>query len=156
MVQETRSPEGQLSDTPGEQSAEGPPHPKKKSRRWIGCGIGGCLSIPLCLAAGVGILMFSGVLSGTYGNSDEWPDWSADGSRTAFVAYIFNSSNRAIYVMNADGSDIVQLTGDLDDAYHPSWSPDGSRIAFVISRDGDSDIYIMNADGSNQVNLTGE
>jgi tol-pal system beta propeller repeat protein TolB len=74
------------------------------------------------------------------------PDWSPDGRKIAF----FNSGG--IAVMNADGSDINQLTNNPDEA--PTWSPDGRMIAFASLRDGASEVYVMNADGSGQTNLT--
>jgi len=59
-----------------------------------------------------------------------------------------------IYVVNADGTDLRNLT--LSKAGHdvPSWSPDGSKIAFASDRYGNWEIYIMNADGSNLVRIT--
>lgn len=66
--------------------------------------------------------------------------------------------SRAMYVMNADGSDIQTLiVGESSTAFsvtHPAWAPDGSKIAFAASRDGNWDIYVMNADGSNVTRLT--
>ena len=59
-----------------------------------------------------------------------------------------------IYVMNADGSGVVQLTDNAISDGWPVWSPDGSRIAFRSDRDGDFEIYVMNADGSGVVQLT--
>ena len=59
-----------------------------------------------------------------------------------------------IYVINADGSDLIQLTTDPAADFDPSWSPDGTRIAFRSRRDGNDEIYVMNADGSEQTNLT--
>ena len=74
--------------------------------------------------------------------------------------------NYDIYVMNADGSDLRDLTG-TSTAYEgcPAWSPDGRRIAFVSDRNApspppgsegerDSDIYVMNADGSGVVDVS--
>lgn len=59
-----------------------------------------------------------------------------------------------IYVMNADGSDLTQLThNDAADEY-PVWSPDGQKIAFKSNRDGNYDIYVMEADGRHQRRLT--
>ena len=88
---------------------------------------------------------------------DSNPDWSPDGSRIAF------QSNRDgdfdIWVMNADGTGVEQLTDDpaIDDPAFdsaPAWSPDGSRIAFQSNRDGDFEIYTMPAVGGQATQLT--
>jgi len=59
-----------------------------------------------------------------------------------------------ICVMNADGSDLVNLTDAEGIDENAAWSPDGMRIAFRSSRSGGSDIYLMNADGSGLIRLT--
>ena len=59
-----------------------------------------------------------------------------------------------IYVMNADGSGVVQLTDNRAADWEPSWSPDGRRIAFASDRGGGWEVYVMNADGSGIVQLT--
>ena len=56
-----------------------------------------------------------------------------------------------IYVMNADGSGVEQLTDSCSNV-HLSWSPTGDRIAFVSL----GDIYVMNADGSGVLQLMGD
>ena len=53
-----------------------------------------------------------------------------------------------IFVMNADGSDQVNLSNSPEHDYYPSWSPDGTKIAF--DRGSKNDIFVMNADGSDQ------
>lgn len=73
-------------------------------------------------------------------------------SRIAFVSE--REGNWDIYLMNADGSDVRNITKNAALDGHPSWSPDGSRLMFYSDRDGDRDIYVMNTDGSNVVQLT--
>ena len=64
------------------------------------------------------------------------------------------SGNSDIYVMNADGTDVRQLTNHPESDHAPAWSPDGTQIAFHSLRDGNWEIYVMNADGSNVRRLT--
>ena len=74
------------------------------------------------------------------------PRVSPDGSRILF------SSNRTgvsqLYVMNADGSNVRQITTDSS-CGGPNWSPDGKRI--VCSKEQATNlnpIIVMNADGT--------
>ena len=64
--------------------------------------------------------------------------------------------HQGIYLMNADGSGRVRLSGENEINHsQPSWSPEHCRIAFRShTKDGDDDIYVMNADGSNIRRLT--
>jgi Tol biopolymer transport system component len=98
--------------------------------------------------------------------------WSPDGRKIAFArqidAGIVSGRQRVsieIYVMNADGSGLRNLTHSPEHDFSPAWSPDGREIVFVRSRatlpwsgppnvPGDEEIYVMNADGSDQRNLT--
>ena len=57
------------------------------------------------------------------------PKWSPDGSRLAFVGGTDDTLD--IYVMRADGTDIVQLTDDAAFDTFPIWSPDGTTILFM-------------------------
>lgn len=59
-----------------------------------------------------------------------------------------------IVVMNADGTNQVNLTNDPAADQGPVWSPDGTKIAFDSGRDGDEEVWVMNADGSNLTNVT--
>jgi TolB protein len=80
------------------------------------------------------------------------PVWSPDGRMIAFVRL---DRRRGVYVVNADGSGVRNLTPKPAEAYAaPAWSPDGRKITFASERDGNSEIYLINADGSGQRNLT--
>lgn len=87
------------------------------------------------------------------------PAWSPDGSRIAFAREgrpaKAATGNTDIYVVNADGTDVVRITDDPMMEYAPSWSPDGKRIAFEaydLASGGHPPsplrLYVMNADGT--------
>ena len=61
-----------------------------------------------------------------------WPVWSPDGTRIAFNSNDINR-NWVIFVMDADGGNLLQLTDITQSARWPVWLPDSSRIAFTGS-----------------------
>ena len=70
------------------------------------------------------------------------PAWSPDGTKIAFDQGSADLSQ--IFVMNADGTNVTQLTFGAQST-RPSWSPDGTKIAYAVN----GGISVMNADGSN-------
>lgn len=85
---------------------------------------------------------------------DYQPAWSPDGARIAFVSERA-STNPQVFVMDADGSHVAQVTHDTLTHELPSWSPDGKRILFDSSgRKGPGDVYAVNDDGSGLTRLT--
>ena len=56
--------------------------------------------------------------------------------------------------MNADGTNVRQVTDNTAIDSRPNWSPSGEQIAHSSNRDGDAEIYIVNIDGSEPVQLT--
>ena len=85
---------------------------------------------------------------------DFQPAWSPDGKTIAFDSD--RDGDREIYVMDADGANVRQLTSNDRFDGVPTWSPDGSYIAFQSDRDGEGqEIYMMRADGTNVQRLAG-
>jgi Tol biopolymer transport system component len=94
----------------------------------------------------VGDLLLDEVEGGTAGLA-----WSPDGTRLAFAG-TSESGHSAIYLVDADGSDLIELIGSDDQQYAwPTWSPDGSRIAFVAG----TLVFTMTADGTDVRELAG-
>lgn len=79
--------------------------------------------------------------------------WSPDGQRIAFEGGTWEDTN--IYVINADGSGLAQVTTAPGTENHPGWSPDGSKLSFVSARDGGS-VYTINPDGSGETQLVSQ
>ena len=80
-------------------------------------------------------------------------NWSPDGEKVVFNSF-FNGGQqpREIYVVNADGTGLINLTNHASDDTRPDWSPDGTLIAFQSNRHGNAEIYVMHADGSDGAN----
>jgi serine/threonine protein kinase len=79
------------------------------------------------------------------------PSWSPDGSQIVFISpclgradfteTIYNESS--LYIINADGTGLDQLTAAPGSDFEPAWSPDGSKIAFTSVRGGFRQIYSL-------------
>jgi Tol biopolymer transport system component len=78
--------------------------------------------------------------------------WSPDGTRIAFVSR--RERDTDIFTVYANGTDLVNLTHDIDVDDEPAWSPDGSWIAFLSNRGGPHEIWIMRPDGTNVYRVT--
>jgi Tol biopolymer transport system component len=81
------------------------------------------------------------------------PDWSRDGRRIVFEYDHPNGNGCSIDLINADGSGLVDLTGQRTGCeQNPSFTPDGRHIVFVAQRcDSCSQgIWNMNLHGRNR------
>jgi serine/threonine protein kinase len=69
--------------------------------------------------------------------------WTSNG-KIVFSSMAGNHLN--ISLVNADGSNQIQLTANAGDNYTPATSPDGRFIVFASNRGGNFNIWRMNAD----------
>lgn len=93
---------------------------------------------------------------------DTYASWSPDGSRIVMRRVIDNKANNEVFVINADGSNPVNLTNTPDnyDGW-PVWSPDGRTIAYSTGPTqgpggtlGNHYIHTMSPDGANKTQHT--
>ena len=74
-----------------------------------------------------------------------WATWSPDGKRLAFESR--RTGNAEIFVVDADGSNVIQLTDHPGSDGAPAWSADGARIAFSSNREDNVDVYVTKTNG---------
>jgi Tol biopolymer transport system component len=114
-------------------------------------------------AGALAVLVIAGTVASVYGlarvfrsESSKVSGVIATNGRIAFADYRIDPACDAengfcgwhIYSMNYDGSDVADLTPNMEEATQPSYSPDGTRIAFHGWQGRDDGIYVMMADGS--------
>jgi dipeptidyl aminopeptidase/acylaminoacyl peptidase len=79
---------------------------------------------------------------------------SADGTKIVYGVQYYsveqNKSNRELFVMNADGSDVKQITNSPKSEYAAKWVKNDSKIAFLYDRQ----IWEMNPDGSSRTQIS--
>jgi dipeptidyl aminopeptidase/acylaminoacyl peptidase len=86
------------------------------------------------------------------------PQFSPDGKKIAFVVTESflekGKTNANVYVMNADGSDIRNLTDNPASDNHPRWSPDGKLLLFISSRENGSQAWLITTEGGTPTRMT--
>lgn len=73
------------------------------------------------------------------------PAPSPDGSKVAFI--LSKTGSPDLWVANADGSGLRQLTKTRGSEASPTWSPDGQKICFVSDDGGRPALYTVSVDG---------
>jgi hypothetical protein len=100
-------------------------------------------------------------LSSTGSDASAGPGWSPDGRHIVYFRVGEKDGGgpvpprlSAVWVVDADGQNLHQLSPTALAARSPAWSPDGARILFESPDAGIQDIYTVRADGSDVRRLT--
>ncbi len=91
------------------------------------------------------------IIASSYLDND--PHFSPDGRRIVFQSDRTGPGSE-IWVADADGSNLRQLTRFEAQSGAPCWSPDGTRIVFDSTVHGNRDIFVVDADGGKPKPLT--
>ena len=96
--------------------------------------------------------------------TDSYSSLSPDGSKVLFRRITPTGSNSQsgrnseVFIMNRDGSELVNLSNHGDFDGYPSWSPDGQYVLFASNRDQEDfdefNIYMIKPDGTGLRQLT--
>jgi Tol biopolymer transport system component len=90
-------------------------------------------------------------------SADTLPQWSPNGKLILFQSYRNQREfpdDADVYVMEANGRDLREVTFSNAFDGDPAWSPDGKKIVFESRRDGNPEIYTINVNGSGAKRLT--
>jgi Tol biopolymer transport system component len=90
------------------------------------------------------VIMSAGVVA--------FANFMADDGRILFTH--FDGTDYEIFVMDANGENLTQLTNNSVDDWAAAWSPNGNLVAFRSLRNGTPQIFVMNADGSDAYAVT--
>ena len=100
-------------------------------------------------------------LTPTAPDGGQAPSWSPDGTQIVFSRFGEKDSGgpvpprlAAVWLIDANGQNLRQISPKTLAAQSAVWSPDGSRILFASPDDARMDIYTVRPDGSDVRRLT--
>ena len=80
------------------------------------------------------------------------PAWSPDGTQIAFVSE--RSGVAQIYLMNATGQSLTQLTHSQEAKSNPAWSPQGRSIALLAHTGDETALQLVDSLGTTTRDLS--
>lgn len=80
-----------------------------------------------------------------YSGSNIGAALSPNGRRVAMI--LSKGGSMDVYVADADGANLKQLTRTREDESSPCWSPDGKTLCFTSNMDGRTALYTIPSDG---------
>ena len=154
---ETLRPAVQISPTPGNTTLVATPFGGSSGQIAFASARSGIPQIYLMNTDGTELSVLTNMDEGTC-----QPSWSPDGQQLVFISPCrargdfagVSYPDSSLYIMNADGTGLTQLTTGPEANFEPAWSPDGNRIAFTSVRDGYKQIYMLNLDSRIETRLT--
>ena len=94
-----------------------------------------------------------------YEGWDTFPSYSPNGEKILWRRIITDSTsnigyNSEIFLMNSNGTNIINLTNHKSFDGYPDWSHDGKQIVFTSNRHGSLQLFVMQSDGSSVQQIT--
>jgi TolB protein len=94
----------------------------------------------------------------THEGENQMPVWSPDGRRIAFMSMrameVGGQRLAQIYMMNADGSNQMNVTRSAFNSYSPSWSSRGQIYFSQQLAPGTMELHLTSSDGTGTRRLT--
>jgi TolB protein len=106
----------------------------------------GNLDLYLCTQTGVHLPL------APHPAADYGPAWRPGAAQIAFASH--RAGKPDVYLVDADGSDLVRLTRDSGDHETPAWHPGGKRLAYVRWQGGDADLWELDMESGAERRLT--